>query len=97
MFDIEKLRFELLLFMVCITCSGATIGFDFTNCKEVKRNALLKLKHSFIDSQYQLGSWVGEDCCNWKRVGCDNLTGNVINLDLGSSNEVHIVEAMLYV
>ncbi|KAJ0044705.1 hypothetical protein Pint_05023 [Pistacia integerrima] len=31
-------------------------------------------------------SWVeGTDCCFWKGVTCDNVTGNVIGLDLSSS------------
>ncbi|XP_031255242.1 receptor-like protein 9DC3 [Pistacia vera] len=32
-------------------------------------------------------SWVGvTDCCFWKGVTCDNVTGNVIGLDLSSSS-----------
>ncbi|PQQ18989.1 putative leucine-rich repeat receptor-like protein kinase [Prunus yedoensis var. nudiflora] len=27
-------------------------------------------------------SWVGEDCCKWSGVGCNNITGRVNRLDL---------------
>ncbi|KAL8166873.1 hypothetical protein V2J09_008372 [Rumex salicifolius] len=83
----EKLRFKLLLLlMVCIICSAATVGFGSTNCKEVERNALLRFKHSFIDGRDLLDSWVGQDCCNWKGVLCSNLTGFVTTLNLGSES-----------
>ncbi|ONH94819.1 hypothetical protein PRUPE_7G032500 [Prunus persica] len=29
-----------------------------------------------------LSSWVGEDCCKWSGVGCNNITGSVNRLDL---------------
>ncbi|KAI9072229.1 hypothetical protein K1719_045804 [Acacia pycnantha] len=54
------------------------------SCIETDKQALLKLKHSFItDASGKLSNWKIEvDCCQWSGVSCSNLTGHVIKLDL---------------
>ncbi|RWR93264.1 putative leucine-rich repeat receptor-like serine/threonine-protein kinase isoform X4 [Cinnamomum micranthum f. kanehirae] len=55
------------------------------SCNEREREALLKFKHA-LDATFEyddtLTSWVGDNCCRWKGVGCNNETGHVIKLNL---------------
>ncbi|KAE8077783.1 hypothetical protein FH972_016312 [Carpinus fangiana] len=51
-------------------------------CREVERGALLTFKQGIIDHSNRLSSWIGEECCMWRGIGCDNITGHVIQLNL---------------
>eukprot|EP00258_Populus_trichocarpa_P026564 XP_024442583.1 receptor-like protein EIX2 isoform X3 [Populus trichocarpa] len=67
-----------------IGATGGKIG-----CIERERQALLKFKEDITDEYGVLSSWGGEeekrDCCKWRGVGCDNITGHVTSLNLHSS------------
>ncbi|WVY95886.1 hypothetical protein V8G54_028037 [Vigna mungo] len=63
-------------FAVFCSCGHAPLG-----CNEEERQALLRIKGSFKDPS-SLSSWEGTSCCQWKGVGCNNLTGHVVKLDL---------------
>uniref|UniRef100_A0A6N2JVZ4 Leucine-rich repeat-containing N-terminal plant-type domain-containing protein n=1 Tax=Salix viminalis TaxID=40686 RepID=A0A6N2JVZ4_SALVM len=68
------------------------VQFNFSNnygsfthgCSQIERDALLKFKHDLIDPSNLLASWAvsGGDCCTWRGVICDNVTGHVIELRL---------------
>ncbi|XLU36163.1 hypothetical protein S245_072229 [Arachis hypogaea] len=53
-------------------------------CLERERQALVKFKASLNDSSNTLSSWHGHDCCQWKGIGCDNVTSHVVVLDLAN-------------
>ncbi|CAH9133046.1 unnamed protein product [Cuscuta epithymum] len=56
-----------------------------SKCIDGEREVLLEFKRSIVDEEDNLGSWGNhrEDCCSgWAGVGCDNLTGHVIEIDL---------------
>ncbi|PQQ02626.1 LRR receptor-like serine/threonine-protein kinase GSO2 [Prunus yedoensis var. nudiflora] len=78
--------------VLLITLSGIlslkTIQLGFCSadhnagCIDIEMKALLKLKQGLTDPSDRLSSWVGEDCCKWSGVGCNNITGHVNRLDL---------------
>ncbi|KAK2366068.1 receptor protein EIX2 [Trifolium repens] len=51
-------------------------------CVETERRALLKFKDAIIHGNVNFTSWKGEECCKWKGISCDNLTGHVTSLYL---------------
>ncbi|XP_014522840.1 phytosulfokine receptor 2-like [Vigna radiata var. radiata] len=59
-------------------------------CAETDKQALLKLKEGFVHRMELLSSWKGDDCCRWKGVSCNNLTGHVTSLHLRFSNSTRV-------
>ncbi|GLU24260.1 hypothetical protein SLE2022_402090 [Rubroshorea leprosula] len=63
-------------------CSGRNRSFS---CVDEDRVALLKFKLCFNDLSDMLSSWKGNDCCEWRGVGCDKNSGHVVLLQLRGS------------
>ncbi|XP_023745100.1 receptor-like protein EIX2 [Lactuca sativa] len=73
------------VFLVANSCSCLGVENTSIVCFEQERLALLKFKDSVEDGSGMLSSWVGNDCCMWERVHCDNVTGNIKSLHLRGS------------
>ena len=54
---------------------------------ETERVALLKFKQGLTDPSHRFSSWVGEECCKWRGLVCNNRIGHVIKLNLRSLND----------
>ncbi|KAH7669452.1 Leucine-rich repeat protein [Dioscorea alata] len=77
----------LLLFGHALHCNDAAVLVPISkypaNCIDSERMALLDFKKHIQDPTNKLSSWVmGQDCCSWEGVHCDNLTGNILALEL---------------
>ncbi|KAL2324598.1 hypothetical protein Fmac_023656 [Flemingia macrophylla] len=60
-----------------VTCSSKI------HCNEKDMNTLLHFKQGVIDPSGMISSWFPKlDCCQWKGVKCDNITGKVTQLHL---------------
>ncbi|RVW74478.1 Receptor like protein 30 [Vitis vinifera] len=75
--------FPLLCFLsstISILCDPNTLV-----CNEKEKHALLRFKKALSDPGNRLSSWsVNQDCCRWEAVRCNNVTGRVVELHLGS-------------
>ncbi|KAG8661797.1 hypothetical protein MANES_01G039132v8 [Manihot esculenta] len=76
---VEILALLILLQSVSSFCNGDNFN---GSCIKTEREALVKFKSSLVDNSNSLPSWVGDDCCRWDGVTCDNITGHVVNLVL---------------
>ncbi|WJX70718.1 hypothetical protein P8452_54794 [Trifolium repens] len=76
--------FNFLFCLVAILCFSLLYGesFHMNKCVETERQVLLKFKDALIHGSANLTSWKGEECCKWKGISCDNLTGHVTSLYL---------------
>ncbi|KAB2631871.1 receptor-like protein 12 [Pyrus ussuriensis x Pyrus communis] len=97
---VSKLVLVLLLFHhVVIANSSHSSQKQCPSCPDEEKSALLQFKDSFTidksasrsnDAYPKVSSWKPAEggnstCCSWKGVECDEKTGHVIGLDLGSS------------
>ncbi|KAF2299474.1 hypothetical protein GH714_032087 [Hevea brasiliensis] len=77
---VEILAILILLQSVFFCCNGANFN---GSCIKIEREALVKLNASLdINNSYPLLSWVGDDCCRWEGVTCENITGHIVKLRL---------------
>ncbi|URD84978.1 LRR receptor-like serine threonine-protein kinase [Musa troglodytarum] len=74
-------RTPLLVLTFSLAVLSIKLGISH-GCRETERKALIDFKRGLHDPSNRLSSWVGEDCCAWEGVGCSNISGHVIKLDL---------------
>ncbi|URD84990.1 LRR receptor-like serine threonine-protein kinase [Musa troglodytarum] len=77
-------RTPLLVLTFSLAVLSIKLGISH-GCRETERKALIDFKRGLHDPSNRLSSWVGEDCCAWEGVGCSNISGHVIKLDLRNS------------
>jgi hypothetical protein len=71
------------IFLICLVLqTNLVCSKEFVRCIQSERQALLQFKVGLSDDYGMLSSWTMADCCQWKGVGCSNLTGHVLMLDL---------------
>ncbi|KAL2335373.1 hypothetical protein Fmac_016586 [Flemingia macrophylla] len=81
-----------LFYVVTVLCIYSCVGSCHTiKCAKTDKEALLKLKSGFLHGRHLLSSWTGDDCCQWKGISCNNLTGRVTKLDLRFSNFTPVI------
>uniref|UniRef100_A0A199UCV9 Uncharacterized protein n=1 Tax=Manihot esculenta TaxID=3983 RepID=A0A199UCV9_MANES len=104
---VEILALLILLQSVSSFCNGDNFN---GSCIKTEREALVKFKSSLVDNSNSLPSWVGDDCCRWHGVNCDDINGHLsiigdvshVNftslevLDLGLNNFHSTIPSWLY-
>ena len=81
-----------VLFMLAEIAQLCLCANSSIPCIERERQALLKFKASLI-TYYPpnwLSSWQGVHCCQWESIGCDNITGHVVKLNLSFNVQVFV-------
>ncbi|KAL2336500.1 hypothetical protein Fmac_010946 [Flemingia macrophylla] len=58
-----------------------------TLCIREEREALLKIKKHLQDPFHDPFSWVGEDCCSWTGIGCDQ-SGHILSFELSFAQHI---------
>ncbi|KAG6493597.1 hypothetical protein ZIOFF_048589 [Zingiber officinale] len=77
----------LILLSNRANCDDSLHANKGNTCLESERRALIAIKSDMYDPGEWLSSWTGYDCCKWRGVACDNVTGYVTRLDLHYPDE----------
>ncbi|KAF3945764.1 hypothetical protein CMV_027893 [Castanea mollissima] len=84
MINYNRTVFVFLLLSLGIFKLGSCSANNVTvKCIKSEREALVRFKEG-VGSPAKLSSWVGEECCQWKGVECDNDSGHVTKLNLSN-------------
>lgn len=88
---ITMLAFAVTLYYVLLgSSSEGTKVVDQLGCHAHEKEAFIKFKSGLNDPYNMLHSWdLGEDCCTWRGVACDNQTGYVLGLSLTPSTFIN--------
>ncbi|MCH91871.1 putative disease resistance family protein/LRR protein, partial [Trifolium medium] len=67
---------------MCLVLQANLVCSKVVSCIQSERQSLLQFKAGLFDRYGMLSSWTTTNCCQWKGIGCNKLTGHVIMLDL---------------
>ncbi|KMZ62520.1 hypothetical protein ZOSMA_45G00640 [Zostera marina] len=89
--------FFLYLLLLGFSLELFTMSYA-AQCLPTLRFLLLQLKDGFnFTRQSKLAMWGQEDdCCKWRGVSCDSISGEVIEIDLSSSEISGNISASLF-
>ena len=78
------LKLIQIIILICLELQPYLVcSKEAVRCIQNERKALLRFKDGgLIDPYGMLSTWTTANCCQWKGIGCSNLTGHVLMLDL---------------
>ncbi|XP_073112220.1 receptor-like protein EIX2 [Elaeis guineensis] len=94
--DLKRTQLLLLFFAFLCARVRKLNGDSIPRCIPIERNALLGFKEGLKDPSNRLSSWVGDDCCTWEGVACDNHTSHVVKLDLRNPHPLSYADDLPY-
>ena len=75
------------MLLALLTLVGEWSGRCY-GCLEEERIALLEIQSLIDPNRISLRDWAdGSNCCEWRRIMCDNTTRRVIELSLGGARD----------
>ncbi|KAK1260543.1 hypothetical protein QJS04_geneDACA001977 [Acorus gramineus] len=77
----------ILFILLIISTSQSCLSIS---CIKSERDSLIDFRGGLTDPRSVLSSWTGSDCCAWHGVGCDNMTGHVVKLDLSNQHATDV-------
>jgi len=85
------LKLIQIIFLMCLVLQANRVcSKEVVRCIQSERQTLLQFKAGLADPYGMLSSWTTEDCCEWYGIGCSNLTGHVLMLNLHGDYNYYI-------
>ena len=80
--NISQVWLLILLVYSLILAISVKINVVAIECLASDQEALIDFKNGLEDSHNRLSSWRNTNCCQWRGIYCDNITGAVVSIDL---------------
>jgi hypothetical protein len=90
-----KIMGAWMLLALLITLVGEWYGRCY-GCLEEERIGLLEIQSLIDPDGFYLRDWVdSSNCCEWRRIECDNTTRRVIQLSLSEARDFRLGDWVL--
>jgi len=80
--NISQVWLLILLVYSLLLAISVKINVVAIECLASDQEALIDFKNGLEDSHNRLSSWRNTNCCQWRGIYCDNITGAVVSIDL---------------